>query len=180
MPATGSTVYNVGSVSKVIAAAGIVQLVAEGKVSLDDSIQKYVPSFPYKGEPITIHHLVTHISGIRHYRGSDFPDESAFDQNWRPYESITEATEIFKDDPLLFSPGEFYSYTSYGVNLLQGVVETASGLGFEDYLRRHDLERRGSGSLRFGPSPEPSNDSRNSGDDVAAAPGRKGHANSRR
>ncbi|HKV08793.1 MAG TPA: serine hydrolase domain-containing protein [Thermoanaerobaculia bacterium] len=136
VPANGSTVYNVGSVSKAITAVAIMQLVEQGKVGLDEPIQKYVPTFPEKGSPITIRHIMTHTSGIRHYRSTDFPD-SKDNENWKPYSSLEEAIKIFKDDPLLFKPGEYYFYSSYAANLLQGVVEKARGLAFEDYLRRY-------------------------------------------
>lgn len=135
-PATPTTVYNIGSVSKAITAVAVMQLVADGRVDLDDPIQKYVPTFPEKRWPVTVRHLLTHTSGIRHYGEDDFPDDSKFDMNWKPYASLAEAITIFADDPLLFEPGTYYRYTSYGVNLLQGVVETASGMGFEEYLRR--------------------------------------------
>jgi serine beta-lactamase-like protein LACTB, mitochondrial len=136
VPATGSTVYNIGSVSKALTAVAVMQLVEQGKVQLDDPIQKYVPSFPDKGSPITIRHIMTHTSGIRHYRPTDFPD-SEDNENMKPIASLEEGIKIFKDDPLLFKPGEYYSYSSYAVNLLQGVVEKASGMGFEDYMRKH-------------------------------------------
>ena len=136
VPATGTTVYNIGSVSKAVTAVAVLQLVERGVVGLDDAIQQYFPSFPDKGSRISIRHLLTHTSGIRHYRQSDFPEESDYEIR-RSYDSIEEAIGIFKNDPLLFQPGEYYSYTSFGTNLLQGVVESASGLGFEAYLRQH-------------------------------------------
>ena len=71
------------------------------------------------------------------------PDESDFDMNWKPYISLEEAITIFSDDPLLFEPGTYYRYTSYGVNMLQGVVETGSELGFEEYLRLRVWEPAG-------------------------------------
>lgn len=135
VPANGSTVYNIGSVSKAMTAVAVLQLVEQGKVRLDDPIQMYVPSFPDKGSPITIRHILTHTSGIRHYRPTDFPD-SEDNENRKPVATLEEAIRIFKDDPLLFQPGERYFYSSYAVNLLQGVVEKASGMGFEDYMRR--------------------------------------------
>jgi len=137
VPATEETVYNIGSISKVVSAVAVLQLVERGKVDLDAPIERYVPSFPKKEWTVTIRHLLTHTSGIRHYRQTDFPDESEFNNNYRRYRSLEEAITIFKDDPLLFEPGAFYSYTSYGTNLLQGVVETASGQGFREYLTRH-------------------------------------------
>jgi len=150
VPATASTVYNMGSISKTQTAVAVMQLVEQGKVSLSDPIQKYVPSFPDKGSPITIFHLMTHTSGIRHYRDNDFPGPyGAYPENMRPYHSLEEAIQIFKDDPLLFRPGEYYSYSSYGVDLLQGVVAKASGMGFEDYMRQYVWEPSGMLSTEF-------------------------------
>lgn len=134
-PASAATVYNIGSVSKVITAVAVTQLIEQGKVKPEDPVQKYVPAFPEKSAPVTVWNLLTHTSGIRHYRAHDFPGPD-WEENHHPYASLTEAIGIFKDDPLLFRPGSYYFYSSYGVNLLQGVVERASGLGFEDYLRQ--------------------------------------------
>jgi serine beta-lactamase-like protein LACTB, mitochondrial len=150
VPATASTVYNMGSISKTETAVAVMQLVEQGKVSLNDPIQKYVPSFPDKGFPITIFHLMTHTSGIRHYRDHDFPGPYGdYDENMRPYHSLAEAIKIFKDDPLLFRPGEYFFYSSYAVDLLQGVVEKASGMGFEDYMRQYVWEPSGMLSTEF-------------------------------
>lgn len=135
VPATSSTVYNIGSVSKVMTGVAVMQLVEVGVVGLDDDIRRYVPSFPDKGNTITLWHLMTHTSGIRHYVDSDFPD-GLEEENVQPWPRFEDAVGIFKDDPLLFEPGEYYSYSSFGINLLQGVIETASGLGFEEYMRQ--------------------------------------------
>ncbi len=148
VPATGATVYNIGSISKVNTAVAVMQLVEDKKVSLDDAIQKYVQGFPDKGSPITIRNVMTHTSGIRHYREHDFPG-GPYAENMMPYASIDDAIKVFKDDPLLFKPGEFYSYSSYAVNLLQGVVERASGLPFEDYMRRYVWLPAGMQSTQF-------------------------------
>jgi|GEM_PF-1895199 len=91
VPATGTSVYNIGSVSKVITAVAILELVEQGKISLDDPIQKYVPSFPDKGAPITLKHLLTHTSGIRHYRKKDFPPTEDT-ENQRPFATFEEAS----------------------------------------------------------------------------------------
>lgn len=136
VPATGATVYNIGSVSKVITVVAIMKLLEERKIGLDDPIRKYVPAFPDKGSPITVRQILTHTSGIRHYRPTDFPD-SADNENLKPFHSFDEAINIFKNDPLLFKPGEYYFYSSYAVNLLQGVIEKTTQTSFEDYLRKN-------------------------------------------
>ncbi len=146
VPANGSTVYNIGSISKAVATVAVMQLVEQGKVGLDDPIQKYVPTFPDKGSPVTVRHIMTHTSGIRHYRDNDFGGD---DENMRPVASLEEGIKVFKDDPLLFKPGEYYSYSSYAANLLQGVVEKASSQGFEDYMRQHVWSPAGMFSTAF-------------------------------
>lgn len=127
--ATGQTAYRIASISKTFAAISVMQLVERGLVSLDDPIQKYMPEFPPKGDTtITLRHLLTHTSGIRHYNPGEFESKDA-------YTSIADAIRIFRNDPLLFTPGTKYSYSTYGYNLLQGVVEKASGITYEAYLR---------------------------------------------
>ena len=148
VPASTATVYDIGSVSKILTAVAVMQLVEQGRAALDDPIQKYVPSFPEKSAPITIRHLMTHTSGIRHYRNTDFPGTSD-NENLRPYTSFEDAIAIFKDDALLFPPGKYFSYTSYGVNLLQGVVEKAGGTSFEEYMRRQVWGPAGMTSTQF-------------------------------
>jgi CubicO group peptidase (beta-lactamase class C family) len=131
VPASANTVYRIASISKPIAATAVMQLAERGRINIDDPVQKYVKSFPPKGEhTVTIRHLLTHTSGIRHYRQGEMESRTHYD-------TAEEALEIFKDDPLLFAPGTKYSYSTYGYNVLAAVVETASGLGFETYLREN-------------------------------------------
>ncbi len=131
VPVTPDTVFRIASISKTFAATAVMQLVEKGLVSIDDPIQKYVPQFPQKGSStITLRHILTHTSGIRHYRPGEMANPVA-------YGSIAGAIRIFKDDPLLFTPGTKYSYSTYAFNLLAGVVETTSGVTYEAYLREH-------------------------------------------
>ena len=146
-PADGGTVWNVGSVSKVLAGVAVMQLVEQGTVSLDDPIQKYVPGYPEKQAPITLKHILTHTSGIRHYKAGEFGPYGLWEA--RHFEDINEAIGHFRDDPLLFEPGTLYFYSSHAFNLLQGVVEKASGLGFEEYMRRFVWEPAGMLSSSF-------------------------------
>jgi CubicO group peptidase (beta-lactamase class C family) len=140
VPATPQTVYRIGSISKPIAAVAVMQLVEQGKVSLDDPIQKYVPSFPEKEQgTVTVRHLMTHTAGVRHYKPGEFLSRQRFDD-------VADAITIFKEDPLLFTPGEKFSYSSYGYNLLAGVVEKASGQPFDQYLQKHIFDPAGMAS----------------------------------
>lgn len=134
VPASRASVYNIGSVSKVVTGIAVMQLVEQKRLGLDDDVRKYVPAFPDKGATITVRHLLTHTSGIRHYRDTDFPG-TPDNENIQPVAGWEDGLRVFAADPLLFRPGQYYFYTSYGVNLLQGVVEKASGQTFEQYLR---------------------------------------------
>ena len=122
------TVYRIASISKPLSATAVLQLVEQGRLSLDDSVTKHVPSFPDRGLGITLRHLLTHTSGIRHYQDGEMNLKVHFD-------TISDALEIFKDDPLLFTPGTKYSYSSYAYNLLGAVVERTSGLTFDAYMK---------------------------------------------
>lgn len=129
VPVRPETVFRIASISKPITATAVMQLVERGLVSLDDPIQKYVPGFPRKlqGE-VRIRHLLTHTSGVRHYRGNEFGLAESFP-------TLDRAIAVFRNDPLEFPPGDRFLYSTYGYNLLQGVVESVTGRTFEDYLR---------------------------------------------
>ena len=141
VPQNGKTVHNIGSVSKAVAVIAIMQLEEKGLLRLDDEIQKYLPYFPKKQKPITIKHILTHTSGIRHYAAKD-NDNFGF-KRMRHYDDFEEATRIFRDDSLLFSPGIYFSYSSYASNLMHGIVEKVTGLGFEEYMKRNIWQRAG-------------------------------------
>ena len=127
VPVWPATRFRVGSISKPLTAAAVARLVEQGKLDLDAPVQRYVPSFPEKGQPITTRLLAGHLAGIRHYRGAEFLIN-------RPYATVTESLAIFKDDPLVFEPGTRYSYSSYGWNLISAVVEGAAGTDFLSYM----------------------------------------------
>jgi serine beta-lactamase-like protein LACTB, mitochondrial len=127
VPMWPSVKFRVGSVSKSMTAAAVATLVEAGRLDLDVPIQRYVPSFPEKPQPITTRQLGGHLAGIRTYEG---------DENFirDPYPSVVDALDIFRDDPLLHPPGTAFSYTSYGFNLISAVIEGASGQPFLDYM----------------------------------------------
>ena len=128
VPMKATTVLRLGSISKPVTAVAAMQLVEQGRMSLDAEVQRYVPSFPVKAWPVRVRHLLTHQSGIRHYVGDEI-------QITRHYDSVLKGLEIFDKDPLLFEPGTRYSYTTYGFSLLGAAVEGASGMAYMDYVR---------------------------------------------
>ena len=133
--ATGRTVHNVGSVSKVLAVVPLMQLVERGEVDLDAAIQKYLPYYPAKQWPVTVRQVLTHTSGTRHYDGEEFGPFGLLEM--RHYGNFEEATMLWRDDPLLFEPGTYWFYSSHAMNLMHGIVENVTGVRFEEYCRKH-------------------------------------------
>lgn len=127
---TPLTRFRVGSVSKSLTSAALGMLVEQGRLDLDQPVQRYVPSFPVKRWPITTRQVAGHIGGIRHYRGDEFALN-------RPFPRVSDGLTIFADDSLLFEPGTAYRYSSYGYNLVSAVIEGASGTPFLEYMDTH-------------------------------------------
>jgi CubicO group peptidase (beta-lactamase class C family) len=136
VPYRAETVTRLASVSKTITAVAFMQLVEAGKLDLDEDIRKYVPEFPDKGEKITARHLLTHTSGVRHYKANEA-------ENQIEHRSVAESFKRFVDDPLVHKPGAKFTYSTYAFNLLARAVETASGMDFRDYLAQKVFQPAG-------------------------------------
>lgn len=132
LPATAETLIRTGSIAKPISAAAALTLVDSGKLDLDAPVQNYCPTFPRKQWEITTRELLTHTSGIRHYKD----DEIA---STKHYKTMSDGFAIFANDPLLFEPGTKFSYSTYGYTVVGCVIEGASGEKYFDYLREHVL-----------------------------------------
>jgi len=128
--ATPETQFRIGSVSKSLTADAVAQLYEAGKLDLDAPVQRYVPTFPDKGAPITTRLLGGHLAGIRHYKGDEFTLN-------KPFPNVTAGLSIFQNDSLVAPPGTRFSYSTYGFNLVSAVVEGASGEPFLTYMSRH-------------------------------------------
>ena len=132
-PATSSTLFRLGSISKSITATAVLQLWERGKLDLDAPVQKYCPAFPQKESPITSRELLGHLGGIRHYNSDgkgDIPEDSA-----RHFASMEESLQIFAADPLVAKPGTKFNYSTYGYTLLGCVLEGASSQKYVDFVR---------------------------------------------
>jgi serine beta-lactamase-like protein LACTB len=129
-PTTPATQFRIGSVSKSLTAAAVAQLYETGRLDLDAPVQRYVPTFPDKGAPITTRLVAGHLAGIRHYKGDEFTMN-------RRFATVTEGLSIFANDSLVAPPGARFAYSTYGFNLLSAVVEGASHEDFLIYMTRH-------------------------------------------
>jgi len=120
------TQFRVASISKPITAAALAKLMDDGQLDLDQSIYTYVPDFPKKKYDFTVRQTGGHIAGIRHYNGKEFILNKKM--------SIVEGLNIFKDSDLKFKPGDEFSYSTYGWNLLSVIIQNASKTEFNTYM----------------------------------------------
>jgi serine beta-lactamase-like protein LACTB len=138
VPATSSTLFRLGSISKPITATAILQLSERGKLDLDAEVQNYCPAFPKKEWPITTRELLGHLGGIRHYNPDgkgDIPDDNA-----KHFASMEESLQIFANDALVAKPGTKFHYSTYGYTLLGCVLEGASSEKYVDYVKENVFE----------------------------------------
>jgi len=124
-PASTDTVYKIGSVSKQFIATGIMLLVRDGRVGLDDTIGKYIDDVPAAWKPITVRHLLTHTGGlVRESPGFNS------DKQIRDADVLKAAYRV----PLLFTPGQKYEYSNVGYYALAEIIHIASGRPWQEYI----------------------------------------------
>jgi len=141
VPATSSTLFRLGSISKPITATAIMQLSERGKLDLDAEVQKYCPAFPKKEWPITPRELLGHLGGIRHYNPDgkgDIPEDSA-----KHFPSMQESLQIFAGDPLVAKPGTKFHYSTYGYTILGCVLEGAASEKYMGFVKENVFEPAG-------------------------------------
>jgi CubicO group peptidase (beta-lactamase class C family) len=138
-PITPQSLFQVCSAGKTVVAMAIMQLVEQGLVGLDDPVTDYLPYFSEADEAykdITIRHLLAHRSGIPHKAG----DAIVMFQTAEPrYDdaALEDHVRSLSDHELLFAPGEGYTYSSPGFDVLGDVIAKVSGQSFEEYMAEH-------------------------------------------
>lgn len=135
IPNTPETRFKIGSLTKQFTAACILQLVEQGKLSLDDKLSKFFPSF-YKSDSVTIDMLLNHTSGIPSFTGLP-----GFDKVARLSMSMDSMISFFNYKPYDFSPGANFKYNNTGPFLLGFIIEKISGLSYNDYLRKNIFDK---------------------------------------
>jgi CubicO group peptidase (beta-lactamase class C family) len=139
VPLQPDMIFAIGSITKQFTAVAILQLVERGKISLQDSVQKYIKDFPYKGHTITIENLLTHTSGIKDFMTIDHPGQNVLRWDFTAQQII----DHFKNAPLEFKPGSKYNYTNSGYTLLGRIIEVASGKTYYNYLLGNVIKKAG-------------------------------------
>jgi CubicO group peptidase (beta-lactamase class C family) len=156
--------FRIASMTKPITAIGIMILVDEGKVSVEDPVEKYLPEF--RGQmmvagktddtvtltkpprPITLRDLLTHTSGLPNFPPG-LPDLYA-----RRNRTLAEATLVMSQRPLDFKPGEKWAYCNPGIDTLGRIIEVVSGQSYETFLSQRVFEPLGMNDTVFRPGKE--------------------------
>src|SRR5450432_2168613 len=129
-------IFRLGSITKQYTAIAILQLVEQRKISLQDSIQKFIKDFPYKGHTITIENLLTHTSGIIDYQALDTKEANEqffYRKDFEPKQVV----DFFEKEPLDFIPGSKFAYSNSNYFLLGYIIEIISGQSYKEYMQQN-------------------------------------------
>jgi len=135
IPNTPTTKFRLGSITKQFTAASILLLQERGKLSVKDPICKYVTDCPKTWELVTIHHLLTHTSGIPSYTDVKSPEEFRLMSLNRV--TVTGFVDSFKAKPLEFAVGEKMKYDNSGYFILGYIIEKVAGQSYEAFLQEN-------------------------------------------
>jgi CubicO group peptidase (beta-lactamase class C family) len=131
-------VYEIGSITKQFTAVSILMLMEQGKLNLDDDITKFLPNYPTHGYHISIHHLLTHTSGIKSYTSM-----KSWFSVWRKDFKPKELIDFSKNAPMDFDPGEKWKYNNSAYLILGYIIEKVSGQTYEQFIKSNIFEPLG-------------------------------------
>ncbi|SEL48662.1 CubicO group peptidase, beta-lactamase class C family [Maribacter orientalis] len=136
VPMKTNNVFKIGSMTKQFTAISILMLMEKGKLNLDDEITKFIPDYPTNGNKITIHHLLTHTSGIKDY--TKVKGLNAISQkDLTPLELI----DFSKNEPIDFVPGEKYEYNNSGYVILGYIIEKITGQSYANFVEEQIFKK---------------------------------------
>ncbi|UCE19223.1 MAG: beta-lactamase family protein [Gemmatimonadota bacterium] len=140
VPNRVDTKFNLGSMNKMFTGVAIAQLVQGGKLSYDDYVGAHLPDYPNREvrEKVTIHHLLTHTSGMGLYWMEFFQNPQ-----WAQLKTVKDFDDLTNTKPLDFEPGERFQYSNCGPLVLGLIIERISGMSYHDYIRSHVTEPAG-------------------------------------
>jgi CubicO group peptidase (beta-lactamase class C family) len=132
-PNSLDTKFRLGSMNKMFTSVAVAQLVQAGRLKYTDAVAQLLPDYPDKGiaQKITVHHLLTHTSGLGDIFGP------AFNEKKDSLREIKDYVQLFAGKPLRFEPGAGWSYSNAGFIVLGLIVEKASGQGYYDYVQKN-------------------------------------------
>jgi CubicO group peptidase (beta-lactamase class C family) len=139
VPNSPETAFRLGSLTKQFTAAAILQLQDQGRLNVNDTLDKYLPDAPHAGE-VTLSQLLSHSSGI-----PDPPElaEGSNGSGLRLAHTVDEMISRVMGQPLEFTPGSQYKYCNICYMILGRVIEEVSGQSYADYLAQHIFQPAG-------------------------------------
>ena len=161
-PMRADSLFWIASQSKPITATALMMLVDEGKVNVDDPVEKYLPEFHGQmvvaeqdanhtllkppAHPITVRNVLTHTSGL--------PPTSPVENPTLDALPLRVAVRSYAMNPLRFEPGSKYEYSNAGINTAGRIIEVVSGLPYEEFLRQRLFAPLGMTDTTFWPDAE--------------------------
>jgi CubicO group peptidase (beta-lactamase class C family) len=158
-PLTTKHLFHIGSLGKQFTALGILMLVEQGRLNLDEPIGKALPELARFGPRLTIRHLLHHTSGIPDYYADREVHRRLLDRASMPINRDLLAV-LSKFGKPHFSPGNKFEYSNAGYDTLGSVIERISGLSYGDYMDRHIFRPVGMNGTFSLPSPRRANNPR--------------------
>ena len=134
------TRYNLASINKFMTSIGVMQLVEDGKILLNATVGTYLPNYKNQivRDSVTIHHLLTHTSGIPPFYGKKYMDSDKLQ-----YRKVDDYIALFEHEALQFSPGERYKYSGSGFVVLGKIIEVVTGMTYYEYMKNNVFEKAG-------------------------------------
>lgn len=135
-PMRADTIFDIRSVTKPVTAIGVMILMEEGKLALNDPVEKYIPEFgdarkaPGPQNKVTIHHLLTHTSGLPPSRPPEIEDITI-----RRDRTLSEVVAFLSKQEPEFEPGTQFRYSSAGYATLGRIIEVTSGKPYEQFIK---------------------------------------------
>jgi CubicO group peptidase (beta-lactamase class C family) len=134
---TTENIFQIGSMTKQFTAIAVLMLEEQGKLSVTDPVSKYIADYP-SGDKITIHHLLTHTSGIK-----DFTKMKSLSEISQKEMTPKMMVDFFKNEAVDFAPGEKFEYNNSGYVLLGYLIELVSGESYEAFIKKNLFEKAG-------------------------------------
>jgi CubicO group peptidase (beta-lactamase class C family) len=134
-PVTPESLFHMASVSKPFVATGIMQLVEQGKIDLDEPVVTYLPYFKLADErysQITIQQILSHVSGMPDVMGEYGWDQPEYDD-----QALERYVRSLEDREMLFNPGDEFSYSNMAYEVMGDVIAKVSGQSFEEYMQEN-------------------------------------------
>ena len=139
IPMKADHILRIGSITKQFTAVSILMLQEQGKLNIQDDLTKFIPDYPTNEKKITIEHLLAHTSGIQSY--TEIP--GFMENQLKGDKTVEEMMNLFKNEPMNFSPGEKFQYNNSGYFLLGVIIEKASGMTYGEFVEKNIFQKIG-------------------------------------